>query len=220
MKILFTGFEAAPGATESPSWNWISDLAEVAGETHLVSALQLPLMWDECFSQLRVQLNQGWDAVIVMGSRAGEGLTIERIAMNENSVSCKDARGRRPRAKVIDKDGEPGYWSGLPYRELGIVLTESRIPTSPSHNPGGGLANHVFYQLMNWIALSRRELVGGLIHVPESGALSSPDLDTRRSFIRALESTLTRSAERADSLSVNLDRFGATRGDSRESPKP
>ncbi|MDQ8203430.1 hypothetical protein [Pelagicoccus sp. SDUM812003] len=216
MKILFTGFAPESETANPMSWKWIEHASQHVSHDHFAQALQVPFSWDDCFETLRPTLNQGWDAVVCLGSRPIESLAIERLALNETDAACKDCLGRRPRSKVIDPDGEAGYWTGLPYRELGLTLSADRLPSKPSHSAGGGLSNFLFYKLMNWIALSRRSLVGGLIHVPEQETAVPVSEEAQKTFVRSVFTALTRSAERSDSLMVDLDRMRSLRG----SPAP
>lgn len=207
MKVLFVGFESANNEKNNTSLKWVSSACERVGDEHMVRFIEVPETWDDCFTPLRVQLNQGWDAVICIGYKDTEIVAIERIALNEADVTFKDANGRRPRGKTIDRNGDEGYWSGLPYRELSMSLTNAKIPSNPSHTAGSGVQNFLFYQLMNWISHSRRKLMGGLIQLPVSGQDFSVDAEMSFQFVQCILDTLDRSAKQNDSLMIDLARF-------------
>ena len=216
MKLLFTGFEPATEGAESPTSRWIFDLSELAPESVIVRTVLLPATWDGAFAALQPLLGQGWDAVVCLASKRCDQLAIERVAVNENDVSQKDSEGRRPRSKVIVDGGDAGYWTGLPYRELGLRLTERQIASAASHSAGGGLGNHVFYQLMRWIDRSGQTVVGGLVQVPEAAAAIDANKERRRAFLDCIVASVGRSADAADSLSVNVARLQRLK----ESPTP
>lgn len=170
MKILFAAFSPLSDSVDSSaSLEFTSAAKSLSDGVNSVCSLELPSEWDKAFPVLAAALEDHWNAVILIGSREDiDSIAIERIALNECDPSVKDANGRRALSKCIVEAGDPGYWSGLPFRTLVNKISEAGVPCYASHSAGGGLPNYVFYKMMDWISASKSTLVGGLIQVPES----------------------------------------------------
>lgn len=167
MNLLLAGIEPSAPTPSSVAWDCLAAISEMEFEEHSVATLRLPAVWDDCFQPLQDALNQNWDAIVCLAGKNCDALAVERIAINESDVSIKDRCGRRPRSKVIVTDGDPGYWSGLPYRELSARLSEAKLEATSSHSAGTGLSNFIFYRMMHSLALRGRQIPAGLIHLPE-----------------------------------------------------
>ncbi|MBK1876940.1 hypothetical protein [Pelagicoccus mobilis] len=208
MNLLLAGIEPTVPTSEAVAWRYLSVIGEMEFEGHHVVTLRLPAVWDDCFLPLKDCLSQKWDAVVCLADADSESIEVERIAINETDVSTKDRSGRRPRGKVIVPDGEPGYWSTLPYRELALQLTNAKLQASGSHSAGTGLANFVFYRMMHALSVSERRLSAGLIHLPERRF----EEEKAERFASVLVSCLDGNREPEDSLKLNLDRIQARSG--------
>ncbi|MCH6255996.1 hypothetical protein MLD52_05515 [Puniceicoccaceae bacterium K14] len=169
MKVLFAAFSPTESNPSSPSADFISTAQSLSSDELVVSSVELPYEWDNAYPALERVLQQSWDAIVIVGMRKDiDSLAIERIALNERSGSVKDAHGRRPLNKDIVENGDPGYWTGLPFRSLAGEIGKAGVPCFASHASGGGIGNLVFYRLMKWIADSKSTMVGGLLQVPET----------------------------------------------------
>jgi len=172
-----------------------------------LTALELPRSWTEAFSSLESALDGSWDAVLlVTGSDIGS-LAIERLALNECDAREKDSEGRRPLNKRITNGGEPGFWTGLPYRELVLGMSSKGVPSYASHNPGGGIPNFVFYKLMEWVAQRKSVIMGGLIQLPYLESLRFMNKVDPESVLPLLAQTIFEMDERDDSLAFDMERL-------------
>lgn len=207
MNVLLTAFAPASEESESQSWSWIKGASTPEDADRYVATLRLPPIWDGCFEILETALRQPWDAVVCVAARPTKSIMIERLALNECDVSRKDSLGRRPRERIIDPEGEAGYWTGLPYRDLTIRLAEAGLVSIASHSAGGQLGNYLFYKLMRWIDRTGSKIVGGLIHVPERFGMSLMAADANRVFLDCLLESIEQTTLRGDGLAVDLDRL-------------
>ncbi|EDY85128.1 pyrrolidone-carboxylate peptidase superfamily [Verrucomicrobiia bacterium DG1235] len=207
MNLLLVGFESMDPAAGSNSWKCVSACEGIEFEDHRVQVLQLPASWDDCFEPLESALEENWDAVVCLADKSCDSYAIERIAINEADVTWKDRLGRRPRRKLIKLSGDPGYWTGLPYRELALRLTTANFQASPSHSAGMGLANYVFYRMMHELATRGEDMQAGLIQIPDSAASLSEE--RTRQFVSVLLDTLDPAARSQDSLSFDSSRVGS-----------
>lgn len=208
MNLLLVGLESIALPADSVACQWVASLAQVEAEGHMIQSIRLPSSWDGCFGPLQSLLASPWDAVVVFAEKGSGPIAIERIAINETDVSQKDSEGRRPRGKLIENAGEPGYWTTLPYRELASRLTAARFAASSSHSAGTSLANFVCYKLLHELAKRGSEIPAGLIQLP--GSLASVSPDEAKQFLSALLGSLDASGN--DSLRLDLDRLSQRLG--------
>ena len=172
IKVLLAGFENDPEQGRNMAWDFISKASEHSNDDRFVQAVQLPLSWDKSFHALLPTILQGWHVALIFGGTSNASIAVERLALNESDVSLKDAAGRRPESKTIIAGDEPGYWTGIPYREITINLTNAGIPSTASHHAGGFVENQVFYRMMHWIQRDHPSMMGGLIRIPQNFDLS------------------------------------------------
>lgn len=210
MNLLFVGFESDSVFGPSVSWRSIEGCEAVDFGSHTVRTLKLPAVWDSCFAPLETALGQSWDAVVCVADRDYDSIAVERVAINDADVSIKDSLGRRPRNKVILNGGDPGFWTGLPYRDLVLNLVSGRFPAVSSHAAGTGLANYVFYRLMNSVSQRGLRFPAGLIHFPKSGAVFSEE--ERKRFVSIVLNTLDPAGSKADCLGFDVDKMKARLG--------
>lgn len=211
MNLLLVGLETIDASSQSLACQCVANIASLDVENHNVESLTLPARWDDCFKPLDAMLDHPWDAIVLFSERVCDSISIERIAINEADVSQKDAVGRRPRGKSIEVDGDAGYWTSLPYRELAAKLTASRFPATSSHSAGMALANYTCYRMMHGLAERNRRIRAGLLQLPFTGTAYS-EVDAKR-FLGVLFETLDPKFVSQESLAIDLpgvaDRFGA-----------
>lgn len=200
MNLLLAGIESTDAASDAVAWQYLSAASEMDVGEHSVTTLRLPAVWDDCFLTLHSLLDQSWDAVVCLAARDVDVVSVERIAINETDVAIKDRNGRRPRSKLIAAGGEPGYWSGLPYRELSSRFTEAKVEAASSHSAGTGLANYVFYRLMHFFSNDSRDIPAGLIHVPACQIAS----ERAECFVAVLLDCLHQRPDSNESLLVDV----------------
>lgn len=204
MNLLLAGLESIDASAQSLACQCVASLAAVDREHHRVESLSLPARWDDCFKPLETLLDQPWDAIVLFSERVSDSISIERIAINETDVSQKDAIGRRPRGKVIESAGDPGYWTTLPYRELASKLTASQFMAIPSHSAGTALANYACYRLMHGLAQRERRIRAGLLQLPFTGSVFSEEEAKR--FVSVLLETLDPEFLAHDGLGIDVSR--------------
>ncbi len=210
MNLLLVGLETIDGGAQSLACQSVTSFAAGDLEGHNVESLTLPPRWDDCFKPLDAVLDHPWDAIALFSEKVGDTVAIERIAINETDVSQKDAIGRRPRGKVIEAEGDPGYWTTLPYRELASRLTAQKFTATPSHSAGMALANYACYRMMHGLALRKRRIPAGLMQLPLAGKAFSEDEAKR--FLSVLVEALDPIRLSEDSLGVELSRIAERMG--------
>lgn len=198
MNLLLAGLDSTAPTQNPVSKQCLSLVGEMELEGHSVSTIALPAVWDDCFQPLHDLLAQDWDAVVCLAEKDCEAIAVERVALNEADVTIKDRSGRRPRGKQISQMGDPGYWSGLPYRELSMKFTEAKLEATSSHSAGIGLSNYVFYRMMHALSESGRRPLAGLIHLPRRGLEAS----ALERFIGVLVSCLDPNVASESSLQI------------------
>lgn len=206
MNLLLAGLETIDGSTQSLACQCVESCVALEHEGHNVESLTLPARWDDCFKPLNGMLEYPWDAIVIFSERVCDSISIERIAINEADVSQKDAIGRRPRGKVIEASGDPGYWTSLPYRELAVKMTAARFPAISSHSAGTALANFACYQLLHGLEQRNLKIRAGLLQIPFSRSVFSEEESKR--FVSVLFETLDPSVVSNESLGINLAQAG------------
>ncbi|MBC2606529.1 hypothetical protein [Pelagicoccus albus] len=179
--------------------------AELELTGNRVETVELPESWDGCFAPLEQRLAKQWDAVVCLAEKDCDSLAIERVAINEADVTLKDKQGRRPRGKEVLPSGATGHWTSLPYRELAIKFSDAKLPAMASHSAGTGLANYVFYCLMDRLEREKRRIPAGLIQLPSGHA--NFDKEKGEAFLSVLLQTLDTTKIREDSLMIDMSRM-------------
>lgn len=198
------------------AWDAIAHASEHSSEDRHVASLRLPLSWRNGFHALEPQLIQGWDAIVLVGYTEAASLAVERLALNETDARMKDAENRRPLEHAVVAGGEPGFWTGLPYRELTLRLTQRGVPAFSSHHAGAYVPNCVFYHLMRWIQHNQLPMVGGLLQLPVGEGAKPFDADVLAKIAPTVIEVLSEQGQRPDSLHFDLDRLRLFKG----SPTP
>ena len=177
-----------------------------------INALELPRSWNNAFPILEKELKKNWDALLLVAGSDLGSLAIERLALNECDGREKDNEGRRPPSKKITPGGEPGYWTGLPYRELVLGMSAKGVPSFASHNPGGGVPNLVFYKLMEFVVRSESPLLSGLIHLPFVDSLRFMSKVVPERILPLLLQSIFELNEREDRLAFDMNRLSRLKG--------
>ena len=182
----------------------------------MITALELPRSWNNAFPILENELKNHWDVLLLVAGSDLGSLAIERLALNECDGREKDGEGRRPLSKKITLGGDPGYWTGLPYRELVISMSAKGVPSFASHNPGGGVPNLVFYKLMEFVARSEFPSLSGLVHLPFIDSLRFMSKVVPERILPLLLQSIFELNERDDRLAFDMNRLAHLK----ESPTP
>lgn len=203
MNLLLAGLEPSVPTAKAVAWQYLTAIGEMSFDEHTVETVRLPAVWDDCYQPLLDRLRLDWDCVVCLAGKSGGSIAVERVAINETDASIKDRSGRRPRGKKIVADGDPGYWSGLPYRELSERLSDAKLEATRSHSAGAGLANYVFYRLMHTLSQGARGVQAGLLHLPER-RFEKEDVER---FFAVLVSTLGNRSRSSEALAVDLEKL-------------
>jgi pyroglutamyl-peptidase len=178
MDLLLTGFEPFGGATINPSEQVIHKLIgqEIDG-AHIRTEI-LPVDRFRGPEQLIRSLGSHLpDAAICLGEASGRSvISLERIAINLLDFRIPDNSGVQVVDEPIIPDGPAAYMSTLPLREIHNALKDAGIPVELSLSAGSFLCNQSFYQLMHFLANSKKDIPAGFIHLPalpEQAAIQS-----------------------------------------------
>lgn len=112
------------------------------------------------------------NVVISLGLAGGRyKITPERIAINVKDGAA-DNEGHIPIDESINLEGEPGYFSTLPIRQMVNKLLEEGLPAEISNSAGTYLCNNVMYEALHYAKTTKPEMNAGFIHIPASHELA------------------------------------------------
>jgi len=199
---LVTGFEPFAGDTRNPSAEAVHLLAESwDGPEQLVTAV-LPTAFGASAERLaRLLAEHSPDVVIATGLAGGRAwITPERLAVNLIDARVPDNDGEQPVDEPSLAGAPDAYFSALPVKAIVNAIAAEGIPARTSLSAGAFVCNHVFFHLMDAVALRRDVRAGvraGFIHVPwadgfggEADAPTLPIEDIERALRIALRVTL------------------------------
>lgn len=167
--ILLTGFEPFAGEHVNPSWEAArSAAAALTASGEPAVAVLLPCVFGRSLEVLAEALDAHRpDLVLSVGQAGGRsGISLERVAINVDDARIADNAGNQPIDEPIRADGPAAYFSTLPLKRCLQVLRDSGLPAAVSQTAGTYVCNHVFYGLMDRLAVSPFAARGGFIHVP------------------------------------------------------
>lgn len=104
--------------------------------------------------------------IICVGQGVLPEIRLEHTAVNTDNFQIPDADGNLPKNEHIIADGPSAYFATLPVKKIANALSAAKIPVSISDSAGTFICNHVFYGLMNTLAIEGNKRRGGFIHVP------------------------------------------------------
>jgi pyroglutamyl-peptidase len=166
--ILVTGFEPFGEHRVNPSERVVRALA---GEAGIESAV-LPVSFRRAAPELLRALDAARpDALLLLGAHSGDGIRLERVALNLDDAESPDNDGETRSGRPILATGPVGYFSTLPLDAFAAALTARALPFAWSHDAGGFLCNHAFYLARDWAECSGRDVPCGFVHLPPPEAL-------------------------------------------------
>lgn len=167
MKIIVTGFEPFLDNTENPSSEILELLPKSIYGNEIIT-IKLPVIYDECFDILKLEIMKHKpDVIINIGLAAGrKAISIERVALNINDSVHPDNLGNIFKDKKIIEKGEAAYFSKLPIRKIYEKLKEKNIPVEISNTAGLFICNNLMYHVLNYIDKNNLDIIAGFIHVP------------------------------------------------------
>lgn len=173
MRLLLTGFEPFLSYTVNPTMRIVEELngLELAG--YEIVGKVLPVDFASSSNKLLAHMKEiDPDAVISLGLAGGRyKITPERIAINVKDGAA-DNEGHIPMDESIHIEGEPGYFSTLPIRQMVNKLIEEGFPAEISNTAGTYLCNNVMYEALHYAKKNNPNMKAGFIHIPASHELA------------------------------------------------
>ena len=107
------------------------------------------------------------DAVLCVGQAGGRAaITPERVAINLMDARIPDNDGAQPADVPIRADGPAAYFATLPVRAIDEAIRAAGVPCAVSYSAGCYVCNFVMYTLLDHLAQTAPDVLGGFIHVP------------------------------------------------------
>jgi pyroglutamyl-peptidase len=180
---LVTGFEPFAGDARNPSAEAVHLLAESWDGPEMLVTAVLPTEFGSSTERLAQLLAQhSPDVVIATGLAGGRAwITPERVAVNLVDARVPDNAGEQPVDEPSLAGAPAAYFSGLPVKAIVNAVAAAGIPARESLSAGAFVCNHVFFRLMDAVALrsadappADRLVHAGFIHVPWADGFGGP----------------------------------------------
>ena len=167
MKILLTGFDAFGGEPVNPAEEAVKMVSDNINGAQVVK-ITIPTVRTKSVQAIEQAIEKHKpDIVISVGQAGGRfDITCERVAINIDDFRIEDNEGNQPIDQVIQKDGQPAYFSSLPIKAMVEHMNENKIPASVSNTAGTFVCNHVMYGILYMIDKKYPNIKGGFIHIP------------------------------------------------------
>ncbi len=165
--ILFTGFEPFGGETVNPALEAVRLLPDSAGGMP-IRRLRLPTSFRRAGETL-LEAVDAWrpKAVVCVGQAGGrKTVTPEKVAINYIDARIPDNDGAQPADVPIRADGPAAYFATLPVRAIDEAIRAAGVPCAVSYSAGCYVCNFVMYTLLDHLAQTAPDVLGGFIHVP------------------------------------------------------
>ena len=165
--ILFTGFEPFGGETVNPAFEAVRLLPDSAGGMP-IRRLRLPMSFRYAGETL-LEAVDAWrpEAVVCVGQAGGrKTVTPEKVAINYIDARIPDNDGAQPADVPIRADGPAAYFATLPVRAIDEAIRAAGVPCAVSYSAGCYVCNFVMYTLLDHLAQTAPDVLGGFIHVP------------------------------------------------------
>ena len=165
--ILFTGFEPFGGETVNPAFEAVRLLPDSAGGMP-IRRLRLPTSFRYA-GETRLEAVDAWrpEAVVCVGQAGGrKTVTPEKVAINYIDARIPDNDGAQPADVPIRADGPAAYFATLPVRAIDEAIRAAGVPCAVSYSAGCYVCNFVMYTLLDHLAQTAPDVLGGFIHVP------------------------------------------------------
>ncbi len=165
--ILFTGFEPFGGETVNPALEAVRRLPDSAAGVP-IRRLRLPTSFRRAGETL-LEAVDAWrpEAVVCVGQAGGrKTVTPEKVAINYIDARIPDNDGAQPADVPIRADGPAAYFATLPVRAIDEAIRAAGVPCAVSYSAGCYVCNFVMYTLLDHLARTAPDVLGGFIHVP------------------------------------------------------
>lgn len=166
MKILVTGFDPFGGEPTNPAIESVKRIDDNIEGAEIIK-LEIPTVFHKAADVVEAKIKEiNPDVVLSVGQAGGRyGITVERVAINEDDARIEDNEGNQPIDVVIREDGAPAYFSTLPIKAMVEEIKKENIPASVSNTAGTFVCNHIMYQDL-YLAEKYGNIKAGFIHVP------------------------------------------------------
>ena len=170
MRILITGFEPFDNSPINPSQQAVLRLASSPPQGIELHTAVLPVDHRRGPEELRRALDRFQpEAVVCLGEAGGQGLALERVAVNLIDDSITDNRGEQWVGQPVVPGGPAAYFTTLPLKAMQQAILEAGVPADLSLSAGTFLCNQIAYTLLHHLATRRggEAIPAGFIHLPK-----------------------------------------------------
>lgn len=166
MKILVTGFDPFGGEETNPAIESVKRIDENIEGAEIIK-LEIPTVFHKASDVVEAKIKEVKpDVILSIGQAGGRyGITVERVAINEDDARIEDNEGNQPIDVKIREDGAPAYFASLPIKAMVEEIKKENIPASVSNTAGTFVCNHIMYQDL-YLAEKYGDIKAGFIHVP------------------------------------------------------
>ena len=166
MKILVTGFDPFGGEPTNPAIESVKRIDDNIEGAEIIK-LEIPTVFHKAADVVEEKIKEvNPDVVLSIGQAGGRyGITVERVAINEDDARIEDNEGNQPIDVAIREDGAPAYFSTLPIKAMVEEIKKENLPASVSNTAGTFVCNHIMYQDL-YLAEKYGNIKAGFIHVP------------------------------------------------------
>lgn len=166
MKILVTGFDPFGGEPTNPAIESVKRIDDNIEGAEIIK-LEIPTVFHKAADVVEEKIKEVKpDVVLSIGQAGGRyGITVERVAINQDDARIEDNEGNQPIDVKIREDGAPAYFSTLPIKAMVEEIKKEKLPASVSNSAGTFVCNHIMYQDL-YLAEKYGDIKAGFIHVP------------------------------------------------------
>lgn len=166
MKILVTGFDPFGGEPTNPAIESVKRIDDNIEGAEIIK-LEIPTVFHKAADVVEEKIKEVKpDVVLSIGQAGGRyGITVERVAINQDDARIEDNEGKQPIDVAIREDGSPAYFSTLPIKAMVEEIKKENLPASVSNTAGTFVCNHIMYQDL-YLAEKYGDIKAGFIHVP------------------------------------------------------
>lgn len=166
MKILVTGFDPFGGEPTNPAIESVKRIDDEIEGAEIIK-LEIPTVFHKAADVVEEKIKEVKpDVVLSIGQAGGRyGITVERVAINEDDARIEDNEGNQPIDVKIREDGAPAYFATLPIKAMVEEIKKENLPASVSNTAGTFVCNHIMYQDL-YLAEKYGNIKAGFIHVP------------------------------------------------------
>ena len=166
MKVLVTGFDPFGGEPTNPAIESVKRIDDNIEGAEIIK-LEIPTVFHKAADVVEAKIKEvNPDVVLSIGQAGGRyGITVERVAINEDDARIEDNEGNQPIDVAIREDGAPAYFSTLPIKAMVEEIKKENLPASVSNTAGTFVCNHIMYQDL-YLAEKYGNIKAGFIHVP------------------------------------------------------